>query len=429
MAIWNSPDYNAANPRISRLLRTHARALDLEKETQMKKFSPLFLVACLVVCSATRPAVAQDASKKPNILVDDDKVQCPTAAYTSIQAAVNAAKSGDLIRVCAGTYREQVVIEKSLSVEADNGVIVIPSDVVANAAGLSSGDPLAAIILVKSAENVELEGLIVDGSANGLTACGPTLIGILYQDASGSIEHNAVRHVRLASNLLGCQSGNAIDVESSSSGESNVTIADNSVDGYQKNGITANEPGTKVDVAENAVTGLGPTTGAAQNGIQIGFGARGRVTNNAVADNVYSPCESAANCPSNAAGILIFQSDGVRVERNTLGSNQVGIFVAANNGDIAGNTVFHSVALDGIALVGNGNSVSSNDISSSDDAAVYIQGNNNTVFDNEFTGAAFGIFKISGSSGTNHYGNQYFATVVRVQDPAPTRSLTPTPSR
>jgi parallel beta-helix repeat protein len=395
----------------------------------MKKFPSLFLLACLVVCFAIRPALAQDANQQPNILVDDDKVQCPTAAYTSIQAAVNAAKSGDIIRVCAGTYHEQVVIGKSLSLEADNGVIVIPSDVVANAAGLSSAEPIATIVLVKNADNVSLQGFIVDGSANGLTACGPTLIGILYQDASGSIAHNAVRNVRLANDLTGCQSGLAIDVESSSSGQSSVTIADNSVDGYQKNGITADEPGTEVFVTNNAVTGLGPTTGAAQNGIQIGFGAQGRVTNNVVADNIYSPCESATNCPSNATGILIYQSDGVRVERNTVGSNQVGIFVAANNGNIAGNTVFHSVALDGIALVGNGNSVSSNDISTSDDAAVYIQGNQNTVFDNEFTGAAFGILKISGSSGTNHYGNHYYATVVRVQDPAPARSLTPAPSR
>jgi parallel beta-helix repeat protein len=395
----------------------------------MKKFSPLFLLACVVVCFVTRPAAAHDGDKKPDILVDDDKVQCPTAAYTSIQAAVNAAKSGDVIRVCPGTYAEQVVIGKSLSVEADNGVIVIPSNVVGNAGSSSSGDTIAAIILVQNAEDVELRGLIVDGSANGLTGCGPTLIGILYQDSSGSIEHNAVRHVRLADTLQGCQSGLAIDVESSSSGQSNVTIADNSVDGYQKNGITADEAGTEVFVTDNAVTGLGPTVGAAQNGIQIGFGAKGRVTNNVVADNIYSPCESTTNCPSNATGILIYQSDGVRVERNTVGSSQVGIFVAANKGKIEENTVFHSVALDGIALVGNGNSVSSNDISGSDDAAVYIQGNNNTVFDNEFTGAAFGIFKIAGSTGTSHHGNEYHATVVRVQDPAATKSLTPSPAR
>ena len=394
----------------------------------MKKFPLLFLLACLVVCFAIGPALAQDAKKAPNILVDDDKVQCPTAAYTSIQAAVNAAQSGNVIRVCAGTYQEQVVIDKSLTLEADNGVLVIPSDVVANSAG-SSGSPIAAIILVRNAENVDLDGFIVDGSANGLSGCGPTFIGILYQDASGTIEHNAVRRVRLAPDLPGCQSGNAIDVESSSGGQSSVTIADNSVDGYQKNGITANEPGTTVQVTENAVTGIGPTTGAAQNGIQIGFGAKGHVTNNSVADNVYSPCESAANCPSNAAGILIFQSDGVRVERNTLGSNQVGIFVAANHVDVGGNTVFHSVALDGIALVGNNNSVTSNDIKSSDDAAVFIQGNDNTIFDNEFTGAAFGIFKVSGSSGTDRHGNHFHATVVRVQDPAAMRSLTPSPSR
>jgi nitrous oxidase accessory protein NosD len=394
----------------------------------MKKFPRLFLLACLVVCFAIHPALAQDAKKAPNILVDDDKVQCPTAAYTSIQAAVNAAQSGNVIRVCAGTYHEQVVIDKSLTLEADNGVIVIPSDVVANSAG-SSGSPIAAIILVRNAENVDLDGFIVDGSANGLTGCGPTFIGILYQDASGTMEHNAVRRVRLAPDLPGCQSGNAIDVESSSGGQSSVTIADNSVDGYQKNGITANEPGTTVEVTENAVTGIGPTTGAAQNGIQIGFGAKGHVTNNSVADNIYSPCESAANCPSNAAGILIFQSDGVRVERNTLGSNQVGVFVAANNVNIGGNTVFHSVALDGIALVGNNNSVTSNDIKSSDDAAVFIQGNDNTILDNEFTGAAFGIFKVSGSSGTDRHGNQFHATMVRVQDPAAMRSLTPSPSR
>ena len=394
----------------------------------MKKFPLLFLLACLVVCFAIGPALAQDAKKAPNILVDDDKVQCPTAAYTSIQAAVNAAQSGNVIRVCAGTYQEQVVIDKSLTLEADNGVIVIPSDVVANSAG-SSGSPIAAIILVRNAENVDLDGFIVDGSANGLSGCGPTFIGILYQDASGTIEHNAVRRVRLAPDLPGCQSGNAIDVESSSGGQSSVTIADNSVDGYQKNGITANEPGTTVQVTENAVTGIGPTTGAAQNGIQIGFGAKGHVTNNSVADNVYSPCESAANCPSNAAGILIFQSDGVRVERNTLGSNQVGIFVAANHVGVGGNAVFHSVALDGIALVGNNNSVTSNDIKSSDDAAVFIQGNDNTIFDNEFTGAAFGIFKVSGSSGTDRHGNHFHATVVRVQDPAAMRSLTPSPSR
>jgi hypothetical protein len=161
----------------------------------------------------------------------------PPATFTSIQAAVNTTKSGDVIGVCADASHEQVVIDKSLSVQADNDVIVIPGDVVANPTSAASGEATAAIILMQSAENVELEGLIVHGSANGITSCSPNLIGILYQDASGSIEHNAVRNVRPASGLPGCQNGGVIVVESSANGQSNVTIADNSVDGYQKNGI------------------------------------------------------------------------------------------------------------------------------------------------------------------------------------------------
>ena len=38
--------------------------------------------------------------------------------YTKIQDAVNAAKPRDVIRVCTGTYHEQVVIDKDLVIEA-----------------------------------------------------------------------------------------------------------------------------------------------------------------------------------------------------------------------------------------------------------------------------------------------------------------------
>lgn len=130
--------------------------------------------------------VAAVTSATPNILVDDDKVQCPTAMFTKIQDAVNAAKPGDVIRVCAGTYHEQVVIDKDLVIEADNGVVVKPVAMVANATG-PSGDSIAAIIVAQNATNIQLEGFIVDGSANELMECTPRLIGILHQDASGIV--------------------------------------------------------------------------------------------------------------------------------------------------------------------------------------------------------------------------------------------------
>jgi pectin methylesterase-like acyl-CoA thioesterase len=50
------------------------------------------------------------ALAKAPLVVDNDKVECPKAAFTTIQAAVNAATPGDTIRVCAGVYAENVVI-------------------------------------------------------------------------------------------------------------------------------------------------------------------------------------------------------------------------------------------------------------------------------------------------------------------------------
>jgi hypothetical protein len=42
----------------------------------------------------------------PNLIVDDDGMQCPTATFTTIQAAINFASPNQVILVCAGTYPE-----------------------------------------------------------------------------------------------------------------------------------------------------------------------------------------------------------------------------------------------------------------------------------------------------------------------------------
>ena len=118
------------------------------------------------------------------LVVDDDKVQCPTAGFTTIQSAVDAATPGTSIHICAGTYAEQVMITKPVQLFGDNGAIVMPTSMSANVNG---SEPTAAIIAVENTENVFIIGLTIDGSKNGISECAPFLVGVYYHGASGTI--------------------------------------------------------------------------------------------------------------------------------------------------------------------------------------------------------------------------------------------------
>ncbi len=63
----------------------------------------------------TTPTMENDSN---TLVVDDDKVQCPDAQFTSINAAVLAAPPGAHIRVCPGIYHESVLITKPLTLQA-----------------------------------------------------------------------------------------------------------------------------------------------------------------------------------------------------------------------------------------------------------------------------------------------------------------------
>jgi parallel beta-helix repeat protein len=352
-----------------------------------------------------------------NLLVDDDKVQCPTATFTKIQDAVNAASNGATIRVCAGIYREQVTIAKSLTINGDNGSIVMPSSVVANTTSLAPGHAIiAAVILVMNSTDVDLSGLTVDGANNGINACAPDLIGIYYQNASGTIRQNTVRNIKLGPGLEGCQSGLGIFVQSGP-GKSKVTIDTNSVHDFQKNGITGNEAGTSVTVLHNVVAGVGPTTGAAQNGIQIAFGATATVDSNISANHVWSPCLN-VNCAASGTDILVFQSDGIEIMHNTAGRSQGGIFVQANNSNVHENTVFDTLVFDGIGFQGDGNKAVENTVTKSDESGIFVQGNNNKVTGNTIQEAPIGVLKMTGSTGTDIQGNQFINVPIPTVDPS-----------
>ena len=354
---------------------------------------------------------------KPQLVVDDDKVECPNATFSRIQDAVDAAASGATIRVCKGTYAEQVAIHKPLTIDADSGATLMPGTMQQNTTSLLDGSPFAAAILVADTTDVTIEGLIVDGANNGVPQCSPRLFGIAFQNASGEISHLAIRNFKLGTGLGGCQSGTGIFVQSGGGGISSVEIEKSTIHDFQKNGITANEVGTHVSVRGNVVTGIGPTTGAAQNGIQIGFGAGGAISRNTVTNNLWSPCTAVDTCKAVATNILVTQSDGVEVTDNGVGISQVGIFLHGNEGLVARNETFASNVFDGIRLEGDGNRVRHNHVFNGAQAGIFIAGNNNVVEHNKITEAAVGFLKETGSVGNLIRFNQVFDTPIAVQDP------------
>src|SRR5689334_22812573 len=63
-------------------------------------------LSAAAVCAAL-PALAPALASASTYTVDDDRTQCPSAGFTSIQAAVDQAAPWDTIIVCDGLYQEQ----------------------------------------------------------------------------------------------------------------------------------------------------------------------------------------------------------------------------------------------------------------------------------------------------------------------------------
>jgi hypothetical protein len=378
----------------------------------------LCLLQLICTLAIVNSVYASDDSQR--IVVNGGTTTCPGAQFSRIQDAINAASPGQTIEVCAGLYNETLQIANSLSLKLDSGALLMPTSISQSTVSLASGNPIAAIITVRNAAEVNIEGGVIDAGASGISQCAPNLMGIVYQNSSGTVKRTWVRNTQLVSRLSGCQSGDGIFIQSGNGGTSRVTVTENRVEGYQKNGITANEVGTQVEISLNIVVGAGPTTGAAQNGIQIGFGAQGSIEQNFVTGNIWSPCSSPDQCVFLATGILIEQSDNITIEDNSVGNNQVNIFLRGDGIKVRkNNRLFGSVVLDNIQVAGNSAEIESNQIYNSARAAVGVSGNDARIRKNIITNAQIGILKSANVSSIDIGKNDYDDVDILFVDPSP----------
>jgi hypothetical protein len=101
------------------------------------------------------------------ILVDDDRAQYRNAAFTTIQAAVDAAPPGATVKVSRGTYTEEIVITKDLHVEgAGVGATILQSPATLTpfavfVSNVSTETPLGAVIRITNGAKVRMFGFTI----------------------------------------------------------------------------------------------------------------------------------------------------------------------------------------------------------------------------------------------------------------------------
>jgi hypothetical protein len=278
-----------------------------------------------------------DAASNTAWVVDDDRAQCPTASFTSIQQAIDFASPWDTIVVCEGTYEESstpvnhasnpvatnarngLTITKPLKIKGAGAdkVTIMPDQSLATLAGdtpyLRDGGGNVITVSRQSLGSTDTNEMFVDISGVTVTS-GDTWAeaGIAYFGAAGRVSDSMVGPLKVATGAgelaahphgWGIVKTGVIQGAGTGTVETELTVTDSLVIGYQSGGIlfdgakgadgaTANTVRTGIEqhgyVTDTVVTGSRSSV-FPQTGIAYTSGSDGFVRTSRVTDNLYGP--------------------------------------------------------------------------------------------------------------------------------------------
>jgi hypothetical protein len=335
------------------------------------------LCAAFVTLSAPAAASASTlwvAPVAPSAPYDN----CAHPGYDSIQQAIGG--PGTVVHVCAGTYEEQLQIEREVRITGYGAVTLKLPATTANATtacdkaneALNHLPDQDAISICGA--NVTLKNLDVDAIWPGEPVgpsedCAFNLTGILVAGGANLTLEDSTVTGAAPHAINGCQYGLGVLVgipESGPIGTGRAELSKDTITGYQKNGITAAGKEVEVSVSKVTVTGAGPTPVIAQNGIGIQEGALGTITHATVSAN---ECDDTPACGSDA--LTQAQADGVyfydasansSINHSTVDGNDVGI--EAYDASPTGPTISRDVvedSRDSAVQIGEGKATIDND--------------------------------------------------------------------
>jgi len=274
--------------------------------------------------------------------------------------ALTYAPPPTVVKVCPGTYNEQIEITNPVTLEGisdgtSNQVIIAPQNFVENAVSLYSGTSLAVVLFVNGAAGpVNISNITVDGAGKGNLGIDTFVVGVLYQNTPGSVKDVIARN--LQNNDQETDAGVGIWLEGGSS-TPKITVEGCSIHDFDYAGVIADLP-------------LSLT--ASQN-------------------NIYDPLPGPDPQFMGAKGFYL--TDGLvttTISENVVQGGQIGITEGLNlNGTISNNTVIDTQF--GITASDDGFSVTGNKIIGSTVQAIQVFSAVNVIKSNTIVGAQIGM--------------------------------------
>jgi parallel beta-helix repeat protein len=310
-------------------------------------------------------------------------------SYPTIQEAVNYASEGDAILALSGTYSENVVVNKTVSLigESKSNTIV-------------DGNGTGSVITI-TANNVNFTNFTIQNGSDNHPYAGI----YMYFSSGNNISNNVVTNnyygIRLYSSSNNSISGNnitenkecGIGLYSSSNYNS---ISGNNITAHNRNSIVLSYSSNS-SISGNNITNNGA-------GIVLSYSSNSSISGN--------------NITNNGAGIVLSYSSNSSISGNNITNNWDGIVLqySSNYNSISGNNITahnrHGIVL---SYSSNYNSISGNNITNNGDGIGLADSSYNSISGNNITeNNEFGIGLYS-SSNNRFYHNNFIDNTQQVR--------------
>ena len=274
-------------------------------------------------------------------------VTAPTVNVNSgskIQDGVLLASSGGMVTVAAGTYDEQVMINKALTLQGAGDTTIVKPSSAAKLTQVFTGlfwyggtKNIVGIIVanVSAGSSVIVKNLKVDESSVTTKPAGADyLTGIFYRETGGTVDTVSIVGG-------GAWSGGDRAYGMYLSAVANtvtVEVKGSNISNFDKNGIEAMGSTLTVNIHHNTITGRGSITDEVQNGVDIGRDAVGMVNYNTISNLIYTSEQLWA------AGIMFYSyvsptGKSATANNNTITDCQIGVIFKNTNATAQNNTV------------------------------------------------------------------------------------------